>query len=385
MKRRVGGVVTAIVMLVLVLGLCGLLFLFNDLRSKGMAAYFANMQPPTVTISATTLAPGNWNPTVNAVGTIEAENGVDIAPQVGGIVKEIRFKANDTIAAGQVVLQIDDAVETADLAAAQTAVTLSEQALDRARTLGQRGVVSTSSIDTAEGNLATARSTLAKIKATIELKAVKAPFGGTIGIPKVDVGQFIAAGTAIATLQNLSRMKVNFTIPEQELGKLSVGQKLHVSLNDGGKSYAGTIIGIDPKIDPATRLVSVQGLVDNSEQGLVPGQFVKVAVELPQETNIIVVPQTAVVPSLYGDYVFVVEPRQPPANAPAPAAGAPPPATLQVKQVFVKSGRRNDSSIEIVSGLKAGDRVVTSGQNKLNTGTPVAVDNTVDPAKAGPT
>jgi membrane fusion protein (multidrug efflux system) len=223
---------------------------------------------------------------------------------------------------------------------------------------------------------------LQQIEATVDQKAIKAPFAGTIGIPKIDVGQYVQPSTVIATLQDLDTMKVNFTVPEQQLGSLKIGQTAKFGLEESDLRYEGQITGIDPKIDQASRLVTVQALVSNSDGALRPGMFIHVRVDLPVENNVIAVPQTAVTISLYGTYVYVIE-KAPPAAAAAPADGqaaaapaaaAPAGPDLVAKQVFVTTGRRSGDTIEIVKGLETGELIATSGQNKLSPGSPVAID-----------
>jgi membrane fusion protein (multidrug efflux system) len=192
----------------------------------------------------------------------------------------------------------------------------------------------------------------------------------------------------VATLQDLTKMKVDFTVPEQQLANIRMSQPVRFGSTESDLTLKGEIVGIDPKVDPQTRLVNVQAILDNVDSALRPGQFIRIRIELPEEQGVIALPQTAVVPSLYGDYVFTVEEAPPPAGgaqAPAaatPAAGQQPAAPkLQSRQVFVKTGRRFGGVIEITEGLTAGETVVTAGQNRLASGTPVVVDNTIDPSK----
>ena len=183
-------------------------------------------------------------------------------------------------------------------------------------------------------------------------------------------------------------MRVDFTIPEQELKNLSIGQEVQIGESAADYAFKGKIIGIDPKIDPASRLVSIQAQVDNSEKSLVPGQFVQVRVVLPEEDNVIVLPLTTVVTSLYGDYVFTVVKKEAEKTDAAKAADAPKDDAaakadnLTLHQVFVKLGRRTGNNVEVLSGVKEGDIVVTSGQNRLSNGMSAHIDNKVNPADA---
>lgn len=386
MKR----IIIATLFLIIVVALCGALIWFNFFRDKMIGQFFAGMKPPTVTISAIEVKPAVWLPGIEAVGTVTASEGVDVAVQAGGIVQSILFKANDKVKQGQVLVQIDDAVERAGLISAKTSVAVSQDALERAQTLLDRKVGTTATLQDAQNSLDKARGALAQIEATLDQKAIKAPFAGTIGIPKIDVGQYVQPSTVVATLQNLDTMKVNFTVPEQQLSTLAVGQTAKFGLTEDDLHFTGKITGIDPKIDAASRLVTVQALVDNSEGILRPGQFIRVRVDLPQENNVIALPQTAVTISLYGAYVYVVQDK--PAE-PAPAAGAANPVAAKAaeakpadaspgkiaKQLFVTLGRRSGGMVEIVKGVDPGMTIVTSGQNKLSSGSPVAIDNSIQP------
>ncbi|MDX8523201.1 efflux RND transporter periplasmic adaptor subunit [Mesorhizobium sp. MSK_1335] len=405
---------------------------FNFMRDAGIKQYFATMKPPAATVSTVTVKPSEWTPGVEAIGTVNAVRGVDLTVETSGIVKDILFHANQKVAADAVLLQLDDAVEKADLVAQKAQAASDQAALARAIELQRRGVGTDATLDAARAAADASAAQVNKLQAVLDQKQLSAPFGGTVGIPKIDIGQYLAPGNSVVTIQDLDTMRVDFTVPEQQLPLLKIGQTAKLGGNLSDMSFAGTIRGIDPKIDPASRLVSIRGEVANPEGKLTPGQFVQIRVELPQENNIISVPQTAVTTSLYGDYVFVVEQAKPAAaaapakpedqkpagDAAKPQADASKPATdatkpadnamkpadkadsakpnadgpkpadaaqqpaLVISQVFVKLGRRNNGMVEITEGLKAGDQVVTAGQNRLFNGMSVAVDNTVDPSKS---
>ena len=386
--------------LVGVVVLCALLVAFNMFRTKMIGEFFAHLQKPAVTISASKIEPITWTPEIEAIGTLWAIHGVDVASEVAGVVESINFKSNEHVDADQLLVQIDDSIERADLLAANAAVDRDRAQLERARQLRSTGVSSVANLQDAESTLAASQSSLAKIQAVLDQKAIKAPFSGIIGIPRIDVGQYVQAGTVIATVQQLDTMRVDFTVPEQDVEALKIGQPASFGLSEDAFKYKGHIIGIDPKIDPQLRLVSVRAELENPDGDLRPGQFVRVRVELPTVPDVIAVPQTAVVTSLYGDYVYVVESASAPSENPSsnstaaqgdaplrqslPAEGSASDSsdTLVVKQIFVKMGRRHDNLVEITSGLSAGATVVTSGQNKLTNNATVTINNAVDPATA---
>ncbi|WP_292565305.1 efflux RND transporter periplasmic adaptor subunit [Mesorhizobium sp.] len=389
---------------------------FNFMRDAGIKQYFATMKPPAATVSTVVVKPSEWTPGVEAIGTVNAVRGVDLTVETSGIVKNILFHANQKVATDAVLLQLDDAVEKADLVAQKAQAASDQAALTRAIELQRRGVGTDATLDAARAAADASAAQVNKLQAVLDQKQLSAPFGGTVGIPKIDIGQYLAPGNSVVTIQDLDTMRVDFTVPEQQLPLLKIGQTVKLGSSLADMSFAGSIRGIDPKIDPASRLVSIRGEVANPEGKLTPGQFVQIRVELPQENNVISVPQTAVTTSLYGDYVFVVVPAKPaegaaaapakpdeqkaaadaakpqadaskPAdNATKPADAKPADAAQQqaftISQIFVKLGRRNNGMVEIVEGLKDDDQVVTAGQNRLFNGMSVAVDNTIDPSKS---
>ena len=347
---------------------------FNLFRDRAIENFFANMKRPPVTVSTTDVEAITWHPTVRAIGTVNAANGVDLTMEVAGVVKEILFSANDSMKQGDILVRLHDEVQQADLAAAQSQLELNEQAFARAKELRSRGVGSQSALDTAQTAATTSTSQVAKLQAVLNQKRLYAPFAGTIGIPRIDLGQYVTPGTVVATLQDLKTMHANFTVPEQQFGVLAIGQPVRLGLSEGDLPFAGKITGIDPKIDPATRLVSVRAEIANPQGQLNPGQFARIRVELPAEDDVVIIPQTALVASLYGDYVYRIRTGK--------AEGDAEPERT-VEQIFVKAGRRSNGTVEILDGLAAGDAVVNAGQNRLSNGARVTVNNDVQPAATG--
>jgi membrane fusion protein (multidrug efflux system) len=362
----------AIVLLVLVVG--GIVG-FNMFRSKMIAQYFATMKPPAVNVSVSEVKPITWTPGLEAIGTASAAQGTDLAVEVGGTVQEINFKSNDKVEKGQLLLKIDDRSERADLESAKAGLALAETNLKRARELAQRGVSAASNLEQAEATAQEARASVAKLQAVLEKKRLIAPFSGVMGIPQVELGQYAATGTTFATLQDADNMRDDFTLAEQQARQASVGQGVEVMTEDGTLDLKGQITGVEPKIDPNSRLVTLRAEIANDNERLTPGQFVHVRVILPTETGVIALPQTVISSNLYGDSVFVVR-KETPQGSDTP--------TLIAKQLFVTLGRRSGTLIEITKGLKAGDMVVNAGQNKLNSGASVTIDNTISPDPNAP-
>lgn len=359
---------------------------FNMFRDRAIEQFFANMPVQPTTVSTIKVEPVTWEPGIETIGTVSANQGVDLTVETTGIVRELAFKANDEVAQGALLLQLDDAVQQADLLAGQTQAKLDQQALERAIELQRRGVGTDAQLDAARAAAETSASQVTKLEAVLGQKVLSAPFKGTLGIPRVELGQYVQPGTVVATLQDMETMRADFSVPEQQLGSLELGQTVRFGWTSDALNFVGSITGIDPKVDPQSRLVSVRAEITNPEGKLSPGQFVQVRVELPKQDNVIAIPDTALVTSLYGDYVYVVKPAEAkPATSgdAAPAADAKPAEPkLQVSQVFVKAGRRNAGQVEIIDRLKAGDEIVTAGQNRLSNGGPVVVDNSVTPDQA---
>ncbi|MEK1852524.1 MAG: efflux RND transporter periplasmic adaptor subunit [Phyllobacterium sp.] len=399
-KRYIVPVIALLFVILIGVGLVG----FNLFRDKAIKDFFATMQQPAAPVSTYTVEPGAWTPEIEAIGTVSAIQGVELSVEVAGIVKDIPFTANQIIEKGAPLLQLDDAIEKADIVAAQAQNVLLDQTLERARTLNTRGVGAVSSVDEAQSASLAKKAEIAKLQAVMDQKLLKAPFKGTVGIPRIELGQYLSPGTVVVSLQDLATMRVDFTVPEQNLSQIKIGQPIRLGLTDSDINFPGEITAIEPRIDPATRLVSVRAKVDNPEGKLRPGQFAQVRVTLPKEDDVYTLPQTALVSSLYGDYVFVVRSapdEAKPADTPKPAdttkpAGAANAADaakptdsaaekkepkLVVAQVFVTPGRRSGLVVEITKGIKKGDIVVTAGQNRLSPGATVKIANDVNPAK----
>ncbi|WRH61715.1 MAG: efflux RND transporter periplasmic adaptor subunit [Fuscovulum sp.] len=359
-----------IIAIILLGAIGGGLVWFNMFRDNMITQIFANMPQQPATVSTVEAKPVTWTPVIEAIGTVNAAQGVDLTVESAGVVKEILFQPNTTVEAGALLLRLDDVVQTADVEAARTQAELERGNLARAQDLTRRGVTTNVSLDQTQAAAQAAEAQLARANAVLEQRQLAAPFAGTIGLPRVDLGQYVAPGTIVATLQDISSMRVDFSLPEQDLPLLSIGQKIEVQIEGLDETFPGELTGIDPRVDPATRLVALRGSITNAQGKLTPGQFVRIQVGLPAEEGVIALPQTALSTSLYGDYVYLVRPSEEDAEK------------LVVAQVFVKPGRRSGGVVEIAEGVASGDQVVSAGQNRLSNGQPAIVDNAVNPAAA---
>lgn len=367
-------IIAAILLVLVGGGLIG----FNLFRDRMITSIFANLPEQVTPVNTVTVSPVDWEPELSAIGSVNSMQGVDLTVEGAGIVRTVNFTANEQVEAGQVLLELDAETQKADLEAARTQYVLAKSNLERARRLQQRGVTAEANLDTNEANYQAAEAQVARAEAVLNTRTLVAPFSGMIGLPRVDPGSYISPGTFVATLQDLDQMRVDFALPEQDLPDLSMGQTLRIRLgtSDDAVTFNGKITGIDPRVDTASRMIALRGEVLDAGGKLAPGQFVRVAAALPREEGVIALPQTAVMSSLYGDFVYVVRERE----VEGKAADEP---VLEVAQVFVKLGRRSVGWIEVKGeNLKSGDVIVSSGQNRLSHGGAVKIDNTVTPDSA---
>lgn len=346
---------------------------FNLFRDRMIAEFLADMPVQPLPVETVEVAETTWQPALSAIGTINAVQGVDLTVEAAGIVRELGFAANTNVEEGEVLLRLDDEVQSADLAAARSQLALERANLDRQRELQERGVTSNVSLDQTQAAFEAATAQLARAEAVIAQRTLRAPFSGTVGLPRIEQGDYVSPGTLIATLQNLEEMRVDFNLPEQALPDLRIGQAVVVRVDGDPLPHPGVITGIDPRVDASSRMVAVRATVENPERNLTPGQFARTRVNLPEEDGVITLPQNAITISLYGDFVYVVRARENGADD-----------ALEVRQVFVTLGRRSNGVIEVVDGLAAGDLIVASGQNRLSNGAPVYLAETDAPDARGP-
>jgi membrane fusion protein (multidrug efflux system) len=290
---------------------------------------------------------------------------------VPGIVEEIRFESGDDVKAGQVLVNLRSGVDAARLREAQAALELARADYRRNQELAPKGLVSQAALDAAAAQLRSTEAQLNQQQEGVKRTAIRAPFGGRIGLRVVDVGQYLNAGTKIATLQALDELLADFFLPQRELGRLSAHQRVTISADAWpGEKFTGEVMAIDAKVDQQTRNVAVRARIDNASHKLLPGMYVSVEVGAGDPERRITLPQTAVVYNSFGDTVFVVEES---------AAGAGGNRQLVAKQAFVRVGATRGDQVSILSGVEAGATVVTAGQIKLQDGTPVKINNTVQP------
>jgi multidrug efflux system membrane fusion protein len=350
--------------------LVGALVGFNAFRSHMIAQFFANNKPPP---SSVTVSEAKFEVVPNlltAVGDLAAVHQVNVTSDVSGRITDIMFTPGATVKAGSPLLQLFDAPEQGDLASFKAQATGAQLALDRAKQLAARQFGPQATADAAQATYDQANAGIAKTEAIISQKLVRAPFDGVLGVRHVEVGQFLTAGTQIVSLTDLSMLYANFTVTEKDSAALKVGQIVRIMVDAyPGKIFEGKITTIEPQIATDTRNIRVQATLDNPDHILKPGMFATTTVVLPDKPAVVTVPETAVDYTLYGDSVFLITEKK----------GDDGKTSLTAVRTFVRTGNRIHGRAEILSGLKPGDRVITVGQLKLQSGAAVAISTDPPP------
>jgi membrane fusion protein, multidrug efflux system len=368
-KRPVRPVLWFVIVGTLLGVLVGGLVWFNYFRGQMIKQFFANNKPPPVAVSAAEAKSEVVPNLLTAVGGLSAVHQVDVSADVNGRVTEIKFEPGTHVEAGTPLVQLFDAAEQGDLASFKAQATVAQLSLDRAKQLASRQFGPQATVDTAQAAYDQALAGIAKTEALISQKLVRAPFSGDLGVRKVEVGQYLTAGTAIVSLTDLSELWANFTVTEKDSGNLKVGQPVRLKVDAyPGRTFDAKITTIEPQISTDTRNIRVQATISNPEKILKPGMFVTTTVVLPDKPAVVTVPETAVDYTLYGDSVFVITEKK-------EADGK---TSLSAVRTFVQTGSRVEGRVEIVKGVKPGDKVVAVGQLKLQSGAAVSIST--DPA-----
>ena len=334
-----------------------------------MNDFIDNMPTPPVTISSTTVTPQQWAARLNAVGSLVAVKGADLTAEVDGTITKISFESGQSVEAGTELLSLESVAERGELARLEAQAKLAEIEQRRREKLYKRGTISKSEYDTALAETNVAKAAVEAQRGRLNLKTLRAPFAGELGIRRVALGQYLRAGDKIVTLQSLDPIELDFSLPEKQLGKVNPGRTIEIVVDAlGGRQFSGEIIAVEPKIDAQTRNFDVRARFANPEKVLKPGLFAKVTVNLGEPTQVLVLPKTAIQYSSYGDSVFVIR-QQEGGDAKA----------LDVIQRFVTLGEARGDFIEVISGVKEGDEVASTGLLKLRSGQPVTIDNTLRP------
>lgn len=365
MKKRM------IIMLAIVGLLFGGIFGFQIFKMQMIKKSMASQKEPPSTVSTIKATIQTWQPELKAIGTLRAVRGVDVTTEISGLVRSIHFKSGDSVKTGQILVQLNADSDLAQLRASEASAELARTVFERDKKQFAVKAVSQAVLDADEADLKSKRAIAAEQAAIVAKKSIRAPFSGRLGITTVNPGQYLNPGDKIVTLQALDNLYADFSLPQQELVNLSLGQKVIVTM-DGfpGRTFVGKITSINPKVDPETRNVQVEATIANPGQVLLPGMFASVQVQAGSVMKYLTVPQTAVAFNPYGETIFLVQEG---AKGPDGKTG------LIAKQVFVTTGATRGDQVTILKGIKDGDVVVSAGQLKLKNGSPIIINNQIVP------
>ncbi|QCM12987.1 efflux RND transporter periplasmic adaptor subunit [Agrobacterium deltaense] len=361
-----------VVMLIVIGLILGGIFGFQAFKNRAIATYLANLKAPPQIVSTITAAMSPWQTTLQSVGSFNAVEGASLSPQVQGIVQEVAFQDGQDVKKGDLVVQLLADQQIALLRQYQATEANAQIAHDRDTRLIAASTIAQSQVDS---NLAVLRSAQAQVlaqQALIDQYSIRAPFDGRLGIKLVSLGQYLAAGTPVVTLQSLDPIQFDFSMPQQVLSQVKVGQDINVTIDAyGSQTFSGKITAINPLVDSQSRNLTIRASFSNSDHKLLPGMFGNVSVVVGEPQNYIALPQTAVTINPYGNVVYIITDK---------GAGEDGKPQLVADQRFVTTGQARGDQIAVIKGVNAGDVVVTSGQLKLSNGSPVVIDNTVQPS-----
>ncbi len=331
-----------------------------------MGKAFAATPVPTETISTYDAKEQSWSETYSAVGTVEASEGIQVSAEVAGKVKEIRFKSGDQVKKGSVLLVQESGNEQGQLSAAEARLRLTKSNYERLVQLRQNNTVSQSELDSAVQQMESAQGEVDNLKTTLEKKIVRAPFDGRLGIRKVDLGEDLQVGKEIVSLQATNSVRINFPVPQFWLVKMSRGLPVAVKLGDGSETVIeGQVTAVGADINPVTRNAIVQSYLSNEKNLLIPGMAVNVTVTLADPQSVLAVPTTAIIYAPFGDTVFVIEPNDK--------------KQLVARQQFVRLGRSKGDFVEVLQGIKPGEKIAIAGAFRLVNGQAVTISELAVP------
>jgi membrane fusion protein (multidrug efflux system) len=331
----------------------------------------ASFQPPPDAVTTIVANEASWTTTLSAIGTAAAVQGVTISADLPGTVERLSFESGQFVQTGDVLALLDTRQERAQLAALDAQRELARITFERIQGLLGEGVVSQAEFDRAAADFRQSEARVGELHAVIERKTIRAPFSGVLGLRKANLGQYLPGGGEVVALQSLSPIYVNFAVPQQSTREIAIGRAVRVTANDGaGGTWTGRVTALDSKVDEATRNIQIQATLANPDGALRPGMFVEALLDLGPAQRVVVLPSSAVSYAPFGDSVFVVAELKTPDGKPYRG----------VRQQIVKLGPSRGDQISILSGIKAGEEVVTSGVFKLRNGAAIQINNSVRPA-----
>lgn len=344
----------------------GGLIAFNTFKHLLRDVYLKERTPPPFTVSASTAKDQTWHPTLQAIGTTTALQQVNVTTQVAGKVTGILFEDGQQVNEGDLLVKLEDSVQKAQLDNAKASQALAADTITRYRPLLAKGAISQYQFDKYKAQLKEAQAQTEQAQANLDYVHIRAPFSGRLGIRQVNLGQFVQAGADIVSLDTQGSLFADFTFPEKDFSKVTVDQKVQLTTDSvPGRNFTGKVTAKSPQVDPTTRNFSVRASFPNEDNALAPGVFANINVYLPQQENVVTLPKTAVSYTLYGDTAYVLDPK-----TKSKRHGK---IAYQVKKVSITPGMERENEIAISKGIQAGDRVVTSGQLKLQDGAWVTI------------
>ena len=345
---------------------------WQGMKGKFIKEFMAKAATAPQTVSTTVAVSQSWQARIQAIGSLRAVRGADLALQASGVVDEIHFESGSEVAAGAVLLKLKPYDDPAKLAQLEAASALADQNYKRDQEQFAAQAISQAVLDSDVATLKSARAQVVAQQALIEEKALKAPFAGKLGIRQIDEGQYLAAGTTVVTLQALDPILIDFYVPQQALSSIKIGQTAAATVDTyPGTRFVGAITAINSKVDAASRNVQVRASFHNADRRLLPGMYANVEVDSGEAATLITLPQTAITYNPYGDTVFIVK------RSGADETGKP---KFTAQQTFVQLGATRGDQVAVLGGVAVGDVVVTSGQLKLRNGSPVIVNNSISPS-----
>ena len=378
LRRRMLIMLAVVLLIVLALGGYKAFSIYQQIQM------FTAPKPP-ITIAAALAEQRQWQERLPAVGSLKALQGVELSLEVEGIVKALHFDSGQQVKAGQLLLQLNDDQETALLGTAQADLGLAKVDFGRGSQLVGDSAISRGEFDRLSSQYRRNQAVVEQLKAQKIKKSINAPFSGTIGIRQVDIGQYLAAGTMIATLQDTSSLYVDFNVPEQALPKLSLGQQVLLQAAAyPGQTFPASLSAINPKVEETTRNLLVRATLANPDGKLLPGMFANLLILLPNPQPQVVVPESAITYTLYGNSVYVAAPKKDKDGKPETDDKGQP--QLVAEQRTVQTGERRDGVVVVSKGLQAGEQVVTAGQLKLTPGAAIRIgqDKALKPEQGAP-
>ncbi len=341
-----------------------------DFKPKMIATAIMSAPAPVETISADAAREDSWQPRVQALGTMTAVNGIDVTPEVGGVIRDIHFDSGQKVKKGDKLVQLDTDMLDADLRNFQIQLKNAQTELDRRQKVFDKGFAAKADLDVAMVLRDRLQANIERTNAEIAQKGVYAPWDGTLGLRDIAVGQYVAPGQKLVWLQSVNPIYADFTVTESDYGKLKPGLPVTATFTAyPGEAFRGEITTTDAKVDESSRMITVRASLSNTDGRLVPGMYANVAVDVGEPDKVVTVAQTAVTFSLYGDSILVVVPPK--------EQTADNKDVFEIERRFVKVGPTRDGRVQVVEGVKSGERVVLAGQNKVDQGSKVRIDNSV--------